>query len=122
MPFAVRIWPIEIDPDVPLGDWGPLRYAGTFGEDAPWRFEPSYWDVGPGLPGLTPVRVEPYVAQEFEVSRDELRDLDVSFRPRAVGALAWQQAQFEEMDRATAATSPFTRFRIAVYEWESGLE
>ena len=119
MVFAVRIWPIEIDAGVPLGDWGPKRYGGSYGEDAPWRFEPSYWHVGPELPGMTPVHAEPYVGREYELSREDVRDLDASFRHRA---LDWQRAEFEEMDRATAETSPFTRFRVAVYEWESGLE
>jgi hypothetical protein len=43
MAYGTRIWPTEIDPDVPLGDWRPQPYGGSFGEAAPWRFEPSYW-------------------------------------------------------------------------------
>jgi hypothetical protein len=119
MAFAVRTWPIAFDPDVPIGDWGPLRYAGSLGEGAPWRFEPSYWRTDGHIPGRQPDRSIDHVGREYDLSREQVRDLDAQFRPRA---LSWQgEVEFPDMDRALAPTSPFTRFCVAIYEWESGL-
>ena len=119
MAYAARIWPIEFAPDVALGEWRSLPYLGRLGQSAPWRFEPPYWRVSATIPGKTAVRSGWYF-NEYEMSREELRELDAQFR---VGiAPDWWSDELAVLDRALAPTSPFTRFSVAVFEWESGLE
>lgn len=120
---AVRIYPIETTGDEKaLAQWRHRRlmYEGSAGSDAVWRYEPSYWELGPLMtsdrltdPGAW------YTDYAFELDKDALRALDARMRSHA---LDWQRNdQFPEMDRALAPDSPFTRFRIVIYEWESGL-
>lgn len=115
MPLAVRIWPVEFKPHVPIGDWGPLQYGGSYGADAPWRYEPGYWGAGRVLEAAKEAAYHDHVAWEFELPIDVVRELDAEF-------LQEDPSRGDpEMERALAPDSPFTKFRVVVYEWESGL-
>jgi hypothetical protein len=120
MAFAIRIWPIEFDRRVRLDEWGPLRYDGSLGAEAPWRFEPSYWDPDALRANLQPVAGDSDLTYQFDLTRDEARSLDASFRTRALPWMA--ETEFSEMDRALDEDSPFAVFRVVIFEWESGLE
>lgn len=119
MAFAVRIWPVEFDPSAASRDWGPLRYGGALGAEAPWRFEPSYWDTEALREDHEPIYRDGYVDYEFDLTLDEARSLDASYRARALPWMA--EIEFPEVDRALALDSSFTKFHVIVYEWESGL-
>jgi len=116
VPLAVRIWPVAFDPEVPIGDWGPLRYGGSAGAGAPWRYElPYWWEAERVLAAAQDPTYRFEVAWEFDLPIEALRELDAEFRQD-------DPARSDpEMDRALAQDSPFTVFRIYVFEWESGL-
>lgn len=115
MPLAVRIWPVEFKPGVPIGDWGPLRYVGSDASDAPWRYEPAYWLPGRVLEAAQDPTYHDHVAWEFDLPIEAVRELDASF-------LQDDPSRSDpELGRALAHDSPFTVFRIMVFEWESGL-
>lgn len=119
MAYAVRLWPIDIDPSVtPRKKWSQLRCGGSLGSEAPWCYEPSYWKAD--VVTAKGARDEA-VAYDFnyywDLGRAEVITLDQGFRE---GCIPWQRAQFAHMDCALDAASGFRRFRIYAYEWESG--
>ena len=117
---AVRVWPVEFDESKPIGDWGELRRGGSWGAKAPWRFEPSYWDVGRLFKRHEVFRDESsgYIDAWVFVDRDELREFDLSCRS---STNEFSKGQFAELDRAFSPDSPFLKFRVVYFEWESGL-
>jgi hypothetical protein len=115
---ATRVWPVEFDETKPIGDWGKLRVGGSWGADAPWRFEPGYWEIGRLFKGREVFRDGSmgYIDEWVFVDRDELREFDLSCRSEA---MEWQREEFAELDRAFSPDSPFLKFKVIYYEWES---
>ena len=120
MATSIRIWPIEFDPDKELVEWGELAYGGSLGAEAPWRYEPTYWDTARLFEGrdVTHVNEPGYQDLWADFTREELREFDLSCRERA---LDWQKKGFDLLDRALGSGSGFVLFRVYLYEWESGL-
>ena len=119
MAYAVRLWPIDIDPSVaPRKKWAQLRCSGSLGSEAPWCYEPSYWKAD--VVTAKGVRDEA-VAYDFNFLLGPGPRRSHYARPGIrEGCIPWQRAQFAHMDRALDAASRFRRFRIYAYEWESG--
>ena len=118
MAYIASLWPIEFDADVPIGEWRSSLPLKDF--SAPWYFEPSYWDTAAASCGRPEVYLGGEIDYEFDLSRDELRALDQSFRDRAYED--WNRDDIAQMDRALDPHSPFTRFHIRIFYWESGLD
>ncbi len=109
--------PIEVRSSIATADGALDVVARSRGER--WRFEPSYWDASDLMHSGEPAGSEGPVVREFEISREEAKRLDERFRPKALPWIA--EAEWPQMDRALADSSPFHRFRVVIYEWESGL-
>ncbi len=103
-----------------------MKDAGTAGADAPWSFEPTHWYPAALVEGRTPDAAgdTSYQDYSFEISKEAARRLDARFREEAMAQSDRppdaHAASFEAMARALAPESPFRRFHVWVYEWETG--
>lgn len=120
MALAVRLWPLHSGGASSRRDQGMRKVGGTAGASAAWSREPSYWDAGAMLheapPGAT---YFDHVGWEWDLSRDEVLELNDRFRARIVPR---QLEEAADLDRCLAAEAPSTKFRVYLHEWESGLD
>jgi hypothetical protein len=117
MALAVRIWATESKPNTTIKPGFVRTMPGSLGGGSPWVYEPSWdgWHVADdprfsddpdGVPGD--------FTKMADLSRLELAELND--KVKRAGKVD------PEVARVVQPSSPFSRFMVYVYEWESGLD